>query len=191
TNGPLLVRTDTGRLLTRADVHGESDTAGYIAWSAGRGRAVRYDPAAGAYEADSAELSLFGARSIDTAHGPVVCRPAFDLAASLCAQCTPDRVETICGIPANEVERAAQLLWEERPVAYYAWSGVEMQSNATQIARAIAQLYALTGSFDAPGGNVLFAAVPSAPVAGQDLLAPEQRARTLGAAARHLGPGGM
>ncbi len=46
------------------------------------------------------------------------------------------------------------LLWEARPVAYYAWSGVEMHTNATQTARAIAQLYALTGSFDSPGGNV-------------------------------------
>jgi anaerobic selenocysteine-containing dehydrogenase len=63
-----------------------------------------------------------------------------------------------------------------------------MQSNATQIARAIAQLYALTGSFDAPGGNVLFAAVPAANVAGEDLLSPEQRARTLGRADRPLGP---
>ena len=42
------------------------------------------------------------------------------------------------------------MLWEARPVAYYAWSGVEMQTNSTQIARAIAQLYALTGSFDSP-----------------------------------------
>ena len=58
------------------------------------------------------------------------------------------------------------MLWEARPVAYYAWSGVEMQTNSTQIARAIAQLYVLTGSFDAPGGNVLFPAVPTANVAG-------------------------
>ena len=29
-----------------------------------------------------------------------------------------------------------------------------MQTNSTQMARAIAQLYALTGSFDSPGGNV-------------------------------------
>ena len=45
----------------------------------------------------------------------------------------------------EQMEAAAQMLWEARPVAYYAWSGVEKQTNATQIARAIAQLYALTG----------------------------------------------
>jgi anaerobic selenocysteine-containing dehydrogenase len=80
------------------------------------------------------------------------------------------------------------MLWAARPVAYYAWSGVEMQSNSTQIARAIAQLYALTGCLDARGGNVLFATAPSANVAGEDLLTAAQRARTLGMTERPLGP---
>src|SRR6266851_4275277 len=68
----------------------------------------------------------------------------------------------------DQVERSARLLWESRPVSYYAWSGVEQQSNATQIFRAISMLYALTGSFDAQGGNVLFPTVPTGNVAGED-----------------------
>ena len=88
--------------------------------------------------------------------GEVVCKPAFDLTAEHCRQYSPERVEAICGVGRDQVEAAAQMLWEARPVAYYAWSGVEMQTNSTQIARAIAQLSVLTGSFDAPGGNVLF-----------------------------------
>jgi anaerobic selenocysteine-containing dehydrogenase len=73
-------------------------------------------------------------------------------------------------------------------VAYYAWSGVEMQTGSTQIARAIAQLYALTGSFDSPGGNVAFASVPSNDVAGHDIMGVAQKARTLGMRDRPLGP---
>jgi anaerobic selenocysteine-containing dehydrogenase len=80
------------------------------------------------------------------------------------------------------------MLWEARPVAYYAWSGVEMQTNATQIARAIAQLSLLTGSFDAPGGNVLFPAVPAARVEGYELLPSEKGVQALGLAERPLGP---
>src|SRR6185503_2209537 len=49
-------------------------------------------------------------------------------------------------------------------------------------------IYVLTGSLDAPGGNVLFAAVPTADVSGMELLSPEQRARTLGLVERPLGP---
>jgi anaerobic selenocysteine-containing dehydrogenase len=70
----------------------------------------------------------------------VRCRTAFDLAAARCRTYTPERVKSITGVEPGELERAARLLWEARPLAYYAWSGVEMQTNSTQIARAIAQL---------------------------------------------------
>src|SRR5205807_9143287 len=66
--------------------------------------------------------------------------------------------------------------------------GVEMQTNSTQIARAIAQIHVLTGSFDSRGGNVLFAVPPTANVAGMELLPAEKRARALGLAERPLGP---
>jgi anaerobic selenocysteine-containing dehydrogenase len=97
-------------------------------------------------------------------------------------------VEVICGIDRDTVEGAARMLWEARPVAYYAWSGVEMQTNSTQIARAIAQLYTLTGSFDALGGNVRFPAMPTADVTGGELLPIEQHTRALGFSERPLGP---
>ncbi len=188
TNGPLLVRSDNGRLLTESDLSVASSAQLYVAWNEVKGCPIRYDPALGRYEGDNAELALFGEFKIDTLQGEVVCRPAFDLTAELCRRYAPERVEAICGVGPDQIENAARLLWEARPVAYYAWSGVEMQTNATQIARAIAQLYALTGSLDAPGGNVLFPAVPTANVGGEELLPAEQRARALGLRERPLGP---
>ena len=80
------------------------------------------------------------------------------------------------------------MLWEARPVAYYAWSGVEQQTGATDIARAIAQLYALTGCLDDRGGNVLFTPVPTANVAGTDIPAAGSPTPALGLADRPLGP---
>ena len=188
TNGPLLVRGDTGRLLTHDDLSGAKGVRQYVAWNEAESRPVRYDPATGHYESDGTALALFGEFPVQTSQGTVRCRPAFHLVATLCARYTPDRVAALCGVDPADTERAARTLWDSRPVAYYAWSGVEMQTNATQIARAIAQLYALTGSFDAPGGNVLFAAVPTEDVSGIELLSPERRARTLGLVERPLGP---
>ncbi|NTU79799.1 MAG: molybdopterin-dependent oxidoreductase, partial [Chloroflexales bacterium] len=188
TNGPLLVRADTGRLLTEHDLAGAGSTQRYVAWSESQGRPVLYDPATGVYAAANDELALFGQCTLETVHGPLDCRSVFELTAELCRRYAPERAELICGVERQQIEAAARLLWEARPVAYYAWSGVEMQSNATQIARAIAQLYALTGSFDAPGGNVLFAAVPTADVSGAELLPAAQQARTLGLRERPLGP---
>ncbi|HET9496643.1 MAG TPA: molybdopterin-dependent oxidoreductase [Chloroflexia bacterium] len=188
TNGPLLVRSDNGRLLTENDLSEGGSAKRYVAWDENRGRPAIYDPANVAYDGEGVEPALFGEYAIDTLQGKVVCRPAFDLTAELCRGYSPEKVKAICGVEAAQVEEAARLLCEARPVAYYAWSGVEMQTNSTQIARAIAQLYSLTGSFDSPGGNVLFAPVPARYVGGDELLPPEKRARNLAMAERPLGP---
>jgi anaerobic selenocysteine-containing dehydrogenase len=49
-------------------------------------------------------------------------------------------------------------------------------------------LYALTGSFDQRGGNVLFAAPPARPIEGQELPSARQMAPAVGVAERPLGP---
>jgi len=188
TNGPLLVRSDTGRLLTERDLSPEGSAHRYVAWDTATRRPLLYDPALRRYERDGAEPALFGARTIGTPTGDVACRPAFELCAEVCRRYSPEAVEANCGVARDQVESAARLLWESRPVAYYAWSGVEQQSNATQIARAISLLYTLTGNFDAPGGNVLFPSVAAANIAGEELLSAEQRARALGLPERPLGP---
>jgi anaerobic selenocysteine-containing dehydrogenase len=186
TNGPLLVHPDTGRLLTEADVAEGGDPGRHVAWDGRAARAARYDPRRGRYDVDVADLALLGEHAVETPSGPVRCRTAFDLVAALCRSYPPERVEAITGVPRGEVERAARLLWEARPLAYYAWSGVEMQTGSTQIARAIAQLSVLTGSFDARGGNVLFPAVPSPAIASE--VPPRPGRPGLGVAERPLGP---
>jgi anaerobic selenocysteine-containing dehydrogenase len=188
TNGPLLVRGDTGRLLTEADLSATGGARCYLAWNEASGRLATYDVTTASHEGNVNELALSGEFAVETPHGRIACRPAFDLMARGCARYGPDVVETACGVERAQVERAARMLWESRPVAYYAWSGVEMQTNATQIARAIAQLHVLTGCLDVPGGNVLFAAVPTVNVGGDEFLSPDQRARTLGLLDRPLGP---
>src|SRR5206468_558124 len=97
-------------------------------------------------------------------------------------------VEEVTGVPAADIESTARTLWENRPVAYYGWSGLEQHSNTTQAVRAINLLYALTGDLDVPGGNVLFAEAPANPIAGAELLPPGQAAKTIGVAVRPLGP---
>ena len=188
TNGPLLVRSDTGRLLCERDLAPAGSPARLVAWDAATDRPLLYDCATRRYDRADAAPALFGEYAIGTPGGAVACRPAFALAADRCRRYPLDAVEATCWVPRDRVEAAARLLWEARPVAYHAWSGVEQQTNATQTARATSLLYALTGSFDAPGGNVLFPSVPAADVGGEGLLSPAQRARSLGLAARPLGP---
>lgn len=188
TNGPLLVRADNGRFLTQSDISENGGAKKYVAWNDAMDRPVTYDPATGSYEGDNSQLALFGTFPIQTLHGEVICQPAFELSAEGCRRYSAERVEGICGVPRDQVESAARMLWEARPVSYYAWSGVEMQTNSTQIARAIAHLYVLTGNLDMRGGNVLFSAVPSTNLAGFELMPATQRTKALGLRERPLGP---
>jgi anaerobic selenocysteine-containing dehydrogenase len=111
----------------------------------------------------------------------------WDLLAARCAEFAPDRAEAITGVPAADIVATARTLWESRPVAFYTWSGLEQHSGTTQTMRAINVLYALTGCLDAPGGNVLFEAVPSNPIDGGEFVSADRPA-TLGADRRPLGP---
>jgi anaerobic selenocysteine-containing dehydrogenase len=186
-NGPHLVRADTGRLLTERDLSASGDPRRLFAWNKAAGHLVPFDNGSGCYDGDTFDLALEGEYRVVTADGEVMCQPAFELYARLCRKYPPEAVEAICWIPSTQVEEAARLIWHSRPVSYYAWSGHEQHANVTQTARAMSLLYALTGSFDRQGGNVLFTGPPVASIAGHDL--PGVKASTLGLDERPLGPG--
>ncbi len=157
TTGPLLVREDTGRYLRTTDLADGAGLPGFVAWDDVARCPVVVDPEKRGLDIpDHDRLALAGTFEVETARGPLRCRPAFDLLADHCRSMPPARAEKITDVPAAEIARAARVLWEHRPVAFYTWSGLEQHEGTTQIIRAINVLYALTGSFDAPGGNVLF-----------------------------------
>jgi anaerobic selenocysteine-containing dehydrogenase len=187
-NGPLLVRADTGRLLTGKDLAASGDARRLFAWDSTAARLVPYDTATGRYDGDSASLALEGEYRVGTPEGEVICHPAFELYTRLCQRYSPEAVEAICWIPRAQIEEAARLIWQSRPVSYYAWSGHEQHANVTQTARAMSLLYALTGSFDRLGGNVLLPAAPAAPITGEELPSAKGMPPTLGLAERPLGP---
>lgn len=191
-NGPLLVRADSGRLLRSTDLGAQEGTgktaASFVAWDTATGRPALLDPSTGHYDIDPAGLALRGEVSVRTSSGEVRCRPVFDHYAARCAEYSPTVIEKTCWISPADLEAAAKLIWQARPVAYYAWSGHEQFAETTEIARAIATLYALTGSFDARGGNVLLPGVPSAAITGEELPAAKKMAPTIGLAERPLGP---
>ncbi|MCC7274601.1 MAG: molybdopterin-dependent oxidoreductase [Alphaproteobacteria bacterium] len=187
-NGPLLVRADTGRLLREGDLVPGGDAHRFVAWDMRAARPVAYDPATGSYDTPVANLALEGEFPIATPGGSVLCRPVFDHYAALCRRYSPEAVEATCWIPRTQIEETARLLWHARPVSYYAWSGHEHHANTTEMARAMALLYALTGSFDSPGGNVMLPAIPGAAITGEELPAARHLAPAIGVIERPLGP---
>src|SRR6185295_3307783 len=113
----------------------------------------------------------------------------FELFAAKCRAMSPEDAAAVSGVEPSDIRRAAWMLWHDRPVAHYTWTGLEQQTNATQTDRAIAILHALTGSIDVPGGNVHFAQVPVNDISGNELRDAAQWQKALGLAERPLGLG--
>src|SRR5205823_2821467 len=111
TNGPLLVRSDDGRLLTEADLTATGSVQRYVAWDTTLQRPLVYDPARRRYARDGAEPALFGEYKLDTPRGALACRLAFDLIAENCRRFSPDVVAATCWIEREQVERAARTQW--------------------------------------------------------------------------------
>ena len=188
-NGPLLVRADNGRFMTVERATPAGMRCFPMVWDSERRRAVAYDPTCGEY-LDEPPISpaLFGDLVLHDQGEPVPCRPAFQYFAERCARYTPERAAGRCGVPARQIRETARLLHESGPVSYFHWAGICQQADATQSGRAIGLLYALTGSLDAPGGNVRFATPPLNDITGFDLLPPDRLEMTLGRTERPLGP---
>src|SRR5262245_3771836 len=189
TNAPLLVRDDSGALLTAADVGAEPGASRrFVAMREDRDDLVVYDPDRGVY-LDAAPLALAGARRVRLADGrEVTCRSVFERLASLAAEYEPAVVARITGVPEAKVVAAARLLAEHRPVSHYFHNGLVQHTNATQASRAIEILYALLGDFGAPGGNVPGPGSRVNDVSAKAALPAELAARRLGRSERPIGP---
>ena len=187
TNGPLLVRDDDGSPLRADHLRAGGDPTLRVAWDADAGAPMLYDSGSGRYAGGAPALD--GRYEIAGADGAAIpCRTAFDLYRERCRAFTAERVEEITWVPAEQLRAAARLMGEADAVSSYSWSGVGQHTNASQTSRAIALLYALSGSFDAPGGNVLFDTIPTNDIRGREMIAPQQMAKAVGGAGRPLGP---
>src|SRR5271165_3052521 len=188
TNGPFLVREDTGQLLAERDLVPSAAPHRFVAWDTVRDRPAAYRPDAG-YAESEVNPALEGRFACRLWSGSVVsCRPAFALLAERAAQFAPEQSEAITWVPADAARHAARLFATERPSCYFTWAGLEMHTNAMQTNRAVCTFYALTGQFDQRGSNVLMPTLPSRSVAGLEFLAKEQAEKRLGLKDHPLGP---
>jgi ferredoxin-NADP reductase len=159
-----------------------------VAWDTRSGKPVVYDSRREVTPVDAEGYAMAGAFDVVFGGEQVRCRPAFALLHDSLAQFPVARVAHITGMPEDALIAAAQMISDARNVSYHAWTGVVQHTNATQTERAIAVLYALTGSFDAPGGNVPLARQPINRPNPPTLLDPVQAAKALGLDRYPLGP---
>ncbi|WP_138466728.1 molybdopterin-dependent oxidoreductase [Poseidonocella sp. HB161398] len=184
-NGPFLVRDDNGMLLRAGEI-GLSPAGAFVGWDRVAERPVALDTRGDIGAALAGRLALEG-RMEPAPHLP--CRPAFAHLLEAAAPYTPEHAAGICWMAPERIRGlAAAIAAAGSRVSYYGWNGIGQHANASQTDRAVAILFALTGQHDAPGGNVLWPAVPMAPASDYAALPQEQAAKALGLAERPLGP---
>jgi anaerobic selenocysteine-containing dehydrogenase len=188
TNGPLLVRGDTGRFLRESDIEAGGRNDVLLACDAG-GNLLKFDAAAGTWATPDVTPSLQTTYDASIGGSTVSCRSAFDIYAAAAAEYPPERVAEVTGVSEAALANAAEIIGTSATVAYYAWNGVGQSITATQTDRAISLLYALTGSHGKQGGNVPGSAGTFGDISGPELLSAEQRKKALGLTERPLGPG--
>lgn len=202
TNGPLLVRDDTGRLLRAGDVAVAADPTadagprrpsplpdGFVALDASSGELAVLDPRTGTYDRPTERLAIRGRVDARLARGgSVPCRTVVERLAETAALCEPETAARITGVAASDIRAALDLMTGNRPVSHHTWNGIVQHTNATQAGRAIEVLYALLGDWDRPGGNVMPSRPRTSDIGAPGALSPEQAGRRLGRDDRPLGP---
>jgi anaerobic selenocysteine-containing dehydrogenase len=188
TNGPFLVRMDTGELLLGEKM---GQGKGYVVWDQNINQPRTLDPTKETPYRCGISTALFEEYRLELpGEGTVLCKPVLQLLRELVKAYSPERAAEITWVSAEQIRRGARLLGKTKPASYYTYVGIEEHTNAMQTNRAISILYGLTGNLDTRGGNMNFPRIPTNPITGREYFPKEKAALRLGYVERPLGPAG-
>jgi anaerobic selenocysteine-containing dehydrogenase len=188
TTAPFLVRSDTGNFLRESDITDDTGTSNYIVVDSINKKPKAYVTGTRL----STETILDGTYTLVTNNSEKVeCKTVFRLLRESASEYHPSRVEKLTGVPQEKITNAARMFATIKPACWYSWNGIEQSTNASQTNRALCVLYALTGNYDVPGGNVVLPPPLTAAVDGRELISPEAQRKRLGCNKRPLGPAGL
>ncbi len=156
TNGPHLVRTDSGRLLRESDLTSEGSADNFVVWNKAAQKPVIWDVSQVAYKTLSTVPTLSGTFDISMKDGCVVtCKTVWDAFCDEVTKYPIEKVEEITWIPAKDIAEAARLYARSKPASIHWGVPIDMTPAVTPLCQAIATLWAITGNLDVPGGNVI------------------------------------
>jgi anaerobic selenocysteine-containing dehydrogenase len=157
TNAPHLTRTDTGKLLRAGELAAGESAADFVVWDEASGRPVVWDTTAVAYKsAAPVRPGLEGGYTVTLADGrKVACKTVWNALCEQVAEYPLSRVAEITRVAEKDLRAAALLYARSKPAAIHWGEPIDMTPAITPTTQAIADLWAITGNLDVPGGNVI------------------------------------
>jgi anaerobic selenocysteine-containing dehydrogenase len=187
TTAPFLVKGATGEFLRAHELAPGGDPSSYVVVDSSSKEFKPYLPGTKL----PAEPVLDGSFTLRTPGGEELeCKTVFKLLKESVAEYQPGAVKTLTGLPEEKIRDAARMFATIKPACWYSWNGIEQTNNATQTNRAICILYALTGNYDMPGGNIISPRIHMNSIDGHEFLTTEMEEKRLGFKQRPLGPSG-
>ena len=155
TNGFHLVRKDTGRLIRESDLFENGSRQNYVLWDEGTGQPVIWNSSEARSQSKCQKQAISGRFSIKLKDGSsAACCTVWDSLRKRVREYHLDKVEEITSVPAKDIQMAARFYARSKPAAIQWGVPIDMTPAITPLCHAIADLWALTGNLDIPGGNV-------------------------------------
>lgn len=153
TDGPLLVRSDTGVRLREADLVAGGASDRFVAWDARAGRPVTVGTDRLGYPSD-VELVLDGTRIVTLADGTAIeASPGFGLVRRELERWTPRAAAEVTGVDAEAIVKLARAYADAKPAAILMGGGSNHWYHGDLTGRAFALLATLTGNIGKSGGG--------------------------------------
>ncbi len=188
TTAPFVVRSDTGEFFMANELTDKGDPTSYVIADSASGKLKPYVPGTKLTVEPAIDGTTYTLR---THRGEEVeCKTVFRLLREAVSDYQPHAIETLTTIPEAKIRDAARMFATIKPSCWYSWNGIEQTTNASQTNRAICILYALTGNYDMPGGNVVPPRIRMNSTDGNEFITPEVDEKRLGFTQRPLGPSG-
>jgi len=153
TDGPLLVRSDTGVRLREADLVAGGSPDRFVAWDEAANAPVVVGTERLGFAAD-VRPALDGLRRVALADGSLVeTVPGFALVREELDRWTPEAAEAVTDVPADMIVKVARAYAATKPAAILMGGGSNHWFHGDLTGRAFALLAALTGNIGKSGGG--------------------------------------
>lgn len=154
TNAPFLIRVDENKPLKESEVKEEGEPSNFVVWDPESSALKSYNPLTLNYEKSEFKPALTGSYDVTLISGKkVICQPVWQRLKEIVEEYSPEKVEEIAWVPAEQIVKAARIYATSKPAVLLTHMGPTMQTNVIQTSRLLSILIAITGNFDIKDGN--------------------------------------